>query len=456
MNSNNMKFEPLTAISPIDGRYRPKTMELSNYFSEFALIKYRVKIEVLYLIELSKVKVVRKLSVKEKKLLTSLFENFTLGEAGRVKAIEKKINHDVKSVEYFVKEKITKSSLKDLNEFVHFALTSEDVTNLAYSLMIKDCLNEIYFPTLDNLIRQINLLVKRYKNIPMLARTHGQPASPTTLGKEFGVFVYRLKRQTKTFPKLTGKLNGAVGNYNAHQIAYPKVNWIKFSQEFINGIGLQPNLVTTQIENHDCWAELFQVMVRVNNILIDFNRDMWTYISLDYLKQKPKKGEVGSSTMPHKVNPIDFENSEGNLGIANSIFNHLANELPISRLQRDLTDSTVERNIGVAFAHTLLALKSTLKGLGKIELNHEVIKTDLENHPEVVAEAIQVILRREGVKMPYEELKKLTRGKKVTLKNLHQFIDRLKVSARVKKELKQITPENYVGLAKKLTKIAGT
>ncbi len=448
-----MTLKPLTAVSPIDGRYREKLKELSSYFSEFALIKYRVKIEALYLIKLAEVKVIRRLNKKEKDLLISLFGKFKLRDSQEVKRIEKTINHDVKAVEYFIKEKLSRISLTDIKEFAHFALTSEDINNLAYSLMIRDCLKKIYFPTLNTLIKQISQLARKYKNVAMLSRTHGQPASPTTMGKELAVFVHRLKNQIKSLPKLTGKLNGAVGNYNAHLAAFPKIDWIKFSQNFIKSLGLKSNLITTQIENHDCWAQLFQAVVRINNILIDFNRDLWTYISLDYLKQKGVKKEVGSSTMPHKINPIDFENSEGNLGIANSLLNHLANKLPISRLQRDLSDSTVSRNIGLAFSHSLLAFKNSLKGLKKIEINQKVISQDLKNHPEVIAEAIQTILRKEGIEMPYEALKKLTRDKKLTLHDFYQFIDRLKVSLKVKKELKKIKPENYLGLAEKLTEL---
>lgn len=446
-----MTFNSLTAVSPIDGRYREKLKDLSSYFSELALINYRVKIEALYLIELAKIGVARKLKKKERDFLASLFKKFALQDAQKVKEIEKVTNHDVKAIEYFIKEKIKNTSLADLQEYIHFALTSEDVNNLAYSLMIKECLQEVYLPCLHKLIKQISLLASRYKKVAMLAHTHGQPASPTTLGKELSVFVHRLKTQVRLFPRLTGKLNGAVGNYNAHTIAFPKIDWLKISQNFINSLGLQPNLITTQIENHDTWAQLFQTMVRINNILIDFNQDLWTYISLDYLKQKTVKGEVGSSTMPHKINPIDFENSEGNLGVANSLLNHLAQKLPISRLQRDLSDSTVCRNIGVALAHSLLAFKSTQKGLEKIEVNQKIINQNLQNHPEVLAEAIQVILRREGLKMPYESLKKLTRGKRVTLNRFHRFIDSLKISAKIKRELKKIRPENYLGLAEELT-----
>ncbi|OGM12103.1 adenylosuccinate lyase [Candidatus Woesebacteria bacterium RBG_16_34_12] len=443
-------IEPLYAISPVDGRYRGNLEELLDYFSEYALIKYRIKVEVLYLIELSEIRVIRKLSAKEKKFLLSIFQDFTLYDARRVKIIEKEINHDLKAVEYLIKEKISRTSLKDISEFVHFGLTSWDINNIAFSLMIKDCLEKSYFATLKSLIKEIESLAKKYKNLSMLSRTHGQPASPTTLGKEFAIFASRLEKQIQTFPQLTGKLNGAVGNYNAHLVAFPKVDWIKFSNNFVESLGLKPNLITTQIEDYDTFAQTFQTMVRVNNILIDFNRDIWTYISLDYLKQKVNEGEVGSSTMPHKVNPIDFENSEGNLGIANSLLNHFANKLPISRLQRDLTDSTVTRTFGVAFGHSILAFNNTLKGLSKIEANYKVIKTDLNSHPEILAEAIQSVLRREGAKMPYEELKELTRGKKVTLEHLHKFIEKLKVKESVKKELKGITPENYIGLAKKL------
>lgn len=449
-----MKLSTLTAISPIDGRYREKLEDLSLYFSEFALIKYRVKVEVLYLIELAKIRVIGKLSKKEKDFLVSIFEKFKLSDGQKVKNIEKKINHDVKAVEYFIKGKLEKTSLTDIKEFVHFALTSEDITNLSYSLAIQDCLKEVYFPTLNSLIREISSLANKYKNVAMLARTHGQPASPTTMGKELAVFVYRLRNQIKSFPKLTGKLNGAVGNYNAHLAAFPKISWVSFSQKFIKSLGLVPNLLTTQIENHDCWAQVFHAAIRVNNILLGFDRDIWMYISFDYLKQKVIKKEVGSSTMPHKVNPIDFENSEGNAGLANSILNHLANKLPISRLQRDLTDSTVSRNIGVAFSHCLLAFKSTMKGLAKIQVNQEILSKDLKDHPEVIAEAIQVTLRREKLEMPYEVLKKLTRGRKITLADFHQFIDSLKVSDKVKRQLKKIRPDNYVGLAEELVEIA--
>ena len=449
-----MILNSLTAISPIDGRYRKQTEELSQYFSEFALIKYRLKIEILYLIELSRIKIIRKLKLKEKQYLVDLYTDFKLRDAQKVKKIESEIKHDVKAVEYFIKQKLEKTSLKDLKEFTHFALTSEDTNNLAYGLMIKDALRKVYFPALNSLTKKICQLAKKNKDVAMLAHTHGQPASPTTLGKELAVFCYRLHNQIKAIPQLKGKLNGAVGNYNAHVVAYPQKNWVKFSKKFIKKLGLKPNLLTTQIENHDCLAELFHAMIRINNIILDLNRDFWIYISMDYLKQKVIKGEVGSSTMPHKVNPINFENSEGNLGIANNLLNHLANKLLISRLQRDLSDSTACRNIGAAFAYCLLSFQNTLKGLNKIKANQKIIAQNLENHPEILAEAIQIILRREKIVMPYEALKELVRGRKITMIKLHNFIDKLKVSSQVKKELKQITVKVYTGYATILTKLA--
>ncbi len=449
-----MRLQALTAVSPIDGRYRRKVEGLADYFSEYALIKYRVKVEVLYFIALSDSGIIRKLTTSEKKFLKSLVTQFSIKEARRVKVIEGRINHDVKSVEYFIKEHFEKNSLTDLKEFVHFALTSEDVTNLAYSLMITDFINAEFLPALDVLISELSEIAQKFSDTPMLSRTHGQPASTTTIGKEFSIFVYRIKSQMKTIPTLTGKLNGAVGNYNAHVAAYPDTDWIAFSKDFIKSLRLRPNLITTQIESHDTFAELFHAIIRINNIVLDFDRDIWTYISQEYIKQKPKKGEVGSSTMPHKVNPIDFENSEGNLGIANSIFSHLADKLTISRLQRDLSDSTVQRSIGTAFAHSMISYQSTLKGLNKIEFNTKAISKDLGSHPELLAEAIQVILRREGAELPYESLKKLTRGKSVSLKDLHNFIKSLEIPEDVKEELMNLTPENYTGIAGKLSKLA--
>jgi len=448
--NQTLKLTPLTAISPIDGRNRHELMRLGNYFSELALIRYRVRIEALYFIALSNVGVFRQLKSREKKFLIGLAELFEESDAKRVKQIERQTNHDVKSVEYWMKEKLAETSLADLSEFIHFCLTSEDTNNLAYGLMVTEALDQEYMPELKQLVNILGKLVKQYRSIPMMARTHGQPASPTTMGKELAVFYERLQRQIVLMPTLTGKLNGAVGNYNAHQIACPKINWLKFSKEFIGSLGLKANLVTTQIEPHDVLAELFQTAVRINNILIGLDRDMWGYISLGYFKQNQKTREVGSSTMPHKVNPINFESSEGNLGLANAIFNHMANKLPISRFQRDLSDSTVLRNIGVALGHSILAYKSTRRGLEKLEVNESVMACELDCHAELLAEAIQVVLKREGVAMPYETLKKLTRGKKIVLDDLHIFIDQLSVSSRVKFKLKQLKPTDYLGLAKKI------
>ena len=445
----------LTTISPIDGRYYSKTKELSKYFSEYALIKYRTKIEALYLIELSKARVIRSIKVSEKKLLNNLWQKFSLKDADLIKEIEKEINHDVKAVEYFITAKLKKTSLEDLISFIHFGLTSEDVNNLAYSLMIKDCLEKIYYPQLDGLIDEIGNLAKKYKTSAMISRTHGQPASPTTMGKELAVFVYRLKKQKASFPeKLSGKLAGAVGNYNAHQVTYPKINWIKFSNQFVKSLDLEPWLIVTQIEPHDRWAELFHSMIRTNNILLDFCKDIWFYIALDYLAQTPKKGEVGSSTMPHKVNPIDFENAEGNLGLSNAILNHFVEKLSISRMQRDLSDSTVMRNIGVSFAHILVALYSIEKGLGKLSLNKKQLDKDLSKNLELLSEAIQTILRRENYPHAYDELKKISRGRKLTKKRIDLFIDKITISVKVKKELKSLTVDKYIGLAEKLTQTA--
>ena len=442
----------LTNISPIDGRYYSKTKILSKYFSEYTLIKYRIKIEVLYLIELSKIKVIRSIKLKEKTILNDLWKKFSIVDAKKVKEIEKQINHDVKAIEYYIIEKISQTSLKDLNSFVHFGITSEDTNNLAYVLMIKDSLDSVYFPKLNRFCKVINSLAIKHKSAAMISRTHGQPASPTTMGKELAVFVYRIKKQKKTFPKkLSGKLAGAVGNFNAHVAAYPKIDWIKFSNKFAKSLGLEPWLIVTQIEPHDRWAELFHSMVRINNIFLDFCQDIWFYIALDYLAQIPKKEEVGSSTMPHKINPIDFENAEGNLGVANALLNHFAEKLSISRLQRDLSDSTVMRNIGVSFTHILIAFGSLEKGLTKISLNEKKLKADLNGNLQILAEPIQTILRRENYPEAYEELKQLTRGKKITQKKLKLFIDKLKLSAKVKQELKTLKVEKYTGLAEKLT-----
>lgn len=456
-------MDRLEAISPVDGRYRKDTEPLANIFSEKGLIEYRTIIEGEYLIYLSEHPQIgtRKFSDEEKDLVRSLY-HISLDDADVVKAIEvngyngiKPTNHDVKAVEYFMKDRLRGTSLENILEWIHFALTSEDVNNLAYGLMLKDGLYSIILPTLEKLYESIEELAQTYKETPMLARTHGQPASPTTFGKEFKVFASRLKRQLDqlTDYEILVKLNGATGNYNAHHIAYPEVDWIAFTREFIERfnttekIKLIPNLITTQIEPHDTYAELFDNLQRINTILIDFNQDMWRYISDDWIKQRPIAGEVGSSTMPHKVNPINFENSEGNLGIANALFSYFSTKLPISRLQRDLSDSTVERNFGVALAHSLIGYNAILKGLSKIVINEQKSVTELENHPEVISEAIQTVLRREGLEAPYERLKELTRGQKVTLADFRRFIENLDISDKVKIELRKITPDNYVGIA---------
>ncbi len=450
-------MDSLDAVSPIDGRYRSKTGELSEYFSERALIGYRMEVEVRYLIALSEHPEtdLREFSHLEKLELERLAEH---GDADFVKAIEAKTNHDVKAVEYYIRDKLKGTSLEDSVEWIHFGLTSEDTNNLAYGLIIVNALEDVLQPSLRSVYQELEKLSKEYADLPMLARTHGQPASPTTVGKEFKVFASRLRRQIEKLEdfKLLVKLNGATGNYNAHHAAYPSIDWLKFSQQFINDLtdangitraAIEPNPITTQIEPHDTYAELFDLMSRINTILIDFNQDMWRYVSDDWIKQKPKEGEVGSSTMPHKVNPIDFENSEGNLGIANALFAYFSRKSPISRLQRDLSDSTVERNFGVAFAHSLIGYKSTLRGLGKIEINKEKVTEVLENHPEVISEAFQTILRRENIADPYELLKGMTRGKKATLNELREFIDGLNIPDRVRRELKEITPQNYIGIA---------
>jgi adenylosuccinate lyase len=447
----------LDSVNPIDGRYSKITAPLSAYFSEASLIKYRVIIESEYLIGLSQEKGVglRQLTSKEKKLLRDLHNT----DVRRVKKIESETNHDVKAVEYFLKEKLRETSLKDVTEWTHFALTSEDINNLAYALIITESLRGIILPALTDIVREVEHLSVSYKSLPMLARTHGQSASPTTLGKEFKVFSERLRGQLKQLKniRIKAKLNGATGNFNAHSIAFPKVNWVRFSERFIKNLAkqrkvqLKANVATTQIEPHDTYAELFDLMKRINIILLDFNQDIWRYISDGWIVQKTQTKEVGSSTMPHKVNPIDFENSEGNLGIANALLVHFSSKLPISRLQRDLSDSTVERNFGTAFAHSLVAYKSLLKGLSKISADQSKIKKDLEDHPEVVAEAIQTILKREGVEAPYEKLKALYRGRKVSKEEVEKFISILSVSDKVKEELKSITPQNYTGLASSLT-----
>ncbi|MGC4038018.1 MAG: adenylosuccinate lyase [Chitinophagaceae bacterium] len=447
-----MELTTLTAISAVDGRYRKQVQHLDEYFSEYSLIKYRVLIEIEYLIFLSE-KGFFKLSNKATKHLKKLNEEFGLEDAQEIKQIEYTTNHDVKAVEYFLKNELEKCGAKEIKEWVHFGLTSQDINNTAIPLSWKYAVEHEYLPALLNLNTQLKLLAKEWKDIPMLAHTHGQPASPTRLGKELMVFVERIENQVEQLISIpfSAKFGGATGNFNAHHIAFPKIDWIKLSNEFVNDIlGLSRMQYTTQIEHYDNLAAHFDCMKRINNILIDFCRDLWTYISLEYFKQKIKKGEVGSSAMPHKVNPIDFENAEGNLGVANSLFGHLSEKLPISRLQRDLTDSTVLRNIGVPFAHTIIAFKSIEKGFGKLIINDNQIHADLENNWAVVAEAIQTILRRENYPNPYEALKDLTRGNnKIDKKSIQQFIDGLKIKDELKNELKKISPHNYTGLVVK-------
>ena len=444
-----MDLNQLTAISPIDGRYRKQIQHLDEYFSEYALIKYRVFVEVEYFLFLAEKKFF-KLDTKAKQQLQKTAEAFSLADAQEVKQTEAITNHDVKAVEYFIKNVLDKCNAGHLKEWVHFGLTSQDINNTAIPLLWKNSIELEYLPAVINLQHSIGKMAIAWKDIPMLARTHGQPASPTRLGKEMMVFVERLENQIQLFSYIpfTAKFGGATGNFNAHHVAFPKYNWVKFANDFVeNKLGLQRQQYTTQVEHYDTLAAHFDAIKRINTIITDLCRDIWAYISMDYFKQKTKKGEIGSSAMPHKVNPIDFENAEGNLGIANALLEHLSAKLPISRLQRDLTDSTVLRNIGVPVAHTILAIRSTEKGIGKLILNESKLKADLENNWAVVAEAIQTILRRENYLRPYEALKELTRGKTaIDKKTIQQFINTLKVSASVKKELKAITPLNYTGI----------
>lgn len=442
----------LTAISPIDGRYRNKVESLAGYFSESALIKYRILVEVEYFIALCNESIpqLKKVNKKSVVVLRKLYQNYTEKDGQAIKDIEKITNHDVKAVEYFIKKHLGKCNLTAFSEFIHFGLTSQDINNTAIPLSLKEFTEKEYLPVITSLTKELNQLASSWKNIPMLARTHGQPASPTRLGKEVLVFVERLSEQVRQLKALSfpAKFGGATGNFNAHHVAYPNINWMKFADTFVNKtLGLKRSRYTTQIEHYDNLAAIFDCYKRINTILIDFSRDMWTYISMDYFGQKINKNEVGSSAMPHKVNPIDFENAEGNLGIANAIFEHLSAKLPVSRLQRDLTDSTVLRNIGVPAAHTIISIKSIQKGLGKLLLNKEKIKEDLEANWAVVAEAIQTILRREGYPKPYEALKALTRkNEKITAKTISQFIHSLKVSEKVRKELLNISPASYTGV----------
>ena len=442
----------LKAISPIDGRYADKTTSLVPVFSEMALIRSRVQVEVEYFIALCELSLPQLAAFPKEKYtdLRKLYQNFTEEEALKVKEIEQTTNHDVKAVEYFIKEAFDYLQLQAYKEFIHFGLTSQDINNTAIPLSIKEAVQQVYLPALEQLLSKLRSLVVQWKEVPLLARTHGQPASPTRLGKEFEVFVVRMEQQLQTLIAVpyAAKFGGATGNYNAHKVAYPNIDWKAFGTRFVEEIlVLHHSFPTTQIEHYDHLAALFDALKRINTILIDLNRDIWTYISMDYFKQQIKAGEVGSSAMPHKVNPIDFENSEGNLGIANALLDHLSAKLPISRLQRDLTDSTVLRNVGVPFGHILIALQSTLKGLNKLLLNEDKIRQDLQDHWAVVAEAIQTILRREGYPNPYEALKALTRtNTTITAETISNFIDTLEVSEDVKAELKVITPENYTGV----------
>ena len=447
-----MIFSTLTAISPVDGRYRNKAENLAAYFSEYALIKYRVQVEIEYFITLSEFlpQLHALATVENKEALRKIYREFSVEDATRIKEIESVTNHDVKAVEYFIKEKFDLLSLQEYKEFIHFGLTSQDINNTSVPLSIKDALNEVYFPGLQEVIDMLKKYAEDWADIPMLAKTHGQPASPTRLGKEVMVFVYRLEQQVKLLKAtpVSAKFGGATGNFNAHHVAYPEYDWKAFGNKFVNEVlGLSREEWTTQISNYDNMAAIFDGMKRIDTILIDLCRDFWQYVSMEYFKQKIKAGEVGSSAMPHKVNPIDFENAEGNLGMANAILTHLAGKLPISRLQRDLTDSTVLRNVGVPMAHIEIAFKSLTKGLGKLLLNEKALYRDLDNCWAVVAEGIQTVLRRVGYPKPYEALKALTRTNEgITAESISNFIDTLQVSDAVKAELKAITPHNYTGI----------
>lgn len=448
-----MDLNLLTAISPVDGRYRGKTEPLVEYFSEYALIRYRVRVEIEYFITLCELPLPQLASFPAElfERLRQIYKDFTTDDAQRVKDIEKVTNHDVKAVEYFIKEQFDAiGGLDAYKEFIHFGLTSQDINNTSVPLSIKDALNEVYYPQIEELISQLDQYAKEWAQVPMLAKTHGQPASPTRLGKEVQVFVYRLRRQLEMLKAcpITAKFGGATGNFNAHNVAYPAYDWRAFGNKFVaEKLGLEREEYTTQISNYDCLGAMFDTMKRINTILIDLDRDFWQYVSMEYFRQKVKAGEVGSSAMPHKVNPIDFENSEGNLGVANAILSHLSQKLPISRLQRDLTDSTVLRNVGVPMGHMVISIQSTLKGLGKLLLNEEALRRDLDNCWAVVAEAIQTILRREAYPSPYEALKALTRtGKPIDEPTIKDFIEGLDVSEAVKAELRAITPYNYIGI----------
>lgn len=448
-----MELSALSAISPVDGRYGSKVKALRPIFSEFGLIKYRVTVEVRWLQKLAQTQQIKEVPAFSEQAIVALnaiVDNFSEEDALRIKTIEATTNHDVKAVEYFLKEQVANNTeLNAVTEFIHFACTSEDINNLSHGLMLNTCREEVLLPELDKILTAIKALAVEYKTIPMMCRTHGQPASPSTLGKEMANVYIRLKRQREQIAKveLLGKINGAVGNYNAHISAYPEVNWHEFAQTFVESLGLTFNAFTTQIEPHDYIAELFDAIARFNTILLDFDRDIWGYIALGHFKQKTIAGEIGSSTMPHKVNPIDFENSEGNLGIANALFSHLAQKLPVSRWQRDLTDSTVLRNLGVGFAHALIAYQSTLKGVSKLEVNEQNLLNELDKNWEVLAEPIQTVMRRYGIEKPYEKLKELTRGKRVNGDSMREFIDNLELPENAKDALKAMTPASYIGRA---------
>ena len=454
-----MELSALTAISPVDGRYQNKTDALRPIFSEYGLFRYRVLVEVEWLKKLSKnssIKEIESFSASSTSLLNNIKDNFSIVDAERIKEIEKTTNHDMKAVEYFIREKIqSDTKLKNISQFIHFACTSEDINNLSYALMLKDARESILVPKLQQLVTILEKMSADYSSIPMLSRTHGQTASPTTLGKEMAVYVHRLNRQNNQLKniELLGKLNGAVGNFNAHFSAYPDIDWMTLSKEFVEELGLTWNPLTTQIESHDYMAEYFHVLIRSNTILIDLCRDLWGYISLGYFKLKLIKGEVGSSTMPHKINPIDFENSEGNFGFANSLLEHLAMKLPTSRWQRDLTDSTVLRNTGVGIAHSVIALDSCIAGLSKIDVDTEIINQDLENSWEVLTEAIQTVMRCYNIEGAYEKLKEISRGNEISRETLHNFIEKLDIPNDAKSRLKNLTPSNYLGNAETQTKL---
>jgi len=450
-----MELNELTAISPVDGRYGQKTSDLRPLFSEYGLIKHRVLVEVRWLQALSQNSAIAEVPVFDdtaNTLLNNIVDQFSVEDAARIKTIESTTNHDVKAVEYFLKEKITgNESLQAVSEFFHFACTSEDINNLSYALMLKTCRNTVMLPAMDEIISTLKSMAHELSDQPMLSRTHGQTASPTTVGKEIANVCYRLQQQQSQVAAVVmlGKINGAVGNFNAHYCAYPEIDWPQFAGDFIESIGLQMNPYTIQIEPHDYMAELFDANSRFNTILIDLCRDLWSYISLAYFKQKTVKGEIGSSTMPHKVNPIDFENAEGNLGIANALFSHLSTKLPISRWQRDLTDSTVLRTLGVAFAHNMIAYQSLMKGLSKLEINKEKLESDLNSSWEILAEPIQTVMRRYGIENPYEKLKELTRGRDISSEDLHKLINSLELPTDVRDRLLLLTPKNYIGNADK-------